>query len=405
MDVGTARRRPEISILKSRISNRHLQISNLNLRISNRKPHSMTWWSLFALLIAIGPVGCTNGGPFLRNNDPTEPSIMRGQIPAETTATRTHNPQAVKTLRKAVEQYRNGQMQPALKQVLSARFIDPTLVETYLWEVEIRFDLGDRKQYKRALVEALSATQQQASAQNSLGKRCLETDLEERGIAALGRAVRLDRKNSDYAHDMAAALIELGFTDEARDVFKDAMLRMPTVTSLQLSAASLEEKHEQWAAAAKLYDVAMKHNPSNLSARRHRARCLYQIGEYGRAAHDYEICLGRKDRSISMNDYVQLGDSLLRSGDAVRAQTVFDRMSQRLPVPSKEVELLRAISRLKTDAKDEARVIINESLARWPNDRQLQSAKQLCDGEVAAQLVGHALPALSVDTLIEARKR
>lgn len=366
--------------------------SSLTLRVAMRCG--------IAMFIAATVVGCTSGRSFTGASI-SHAQATRGQNPTAPTGARTHNPQAVKELRTAIEQYRAGKLDQALANVMSARGIDPTLIETYLWEVEIRFDLGSRDQYRRSLVEALKATQEQAGAQNSLGKRCLDSGLEEEGIAALGRAVRLSRRSPEFVHDMAAALVERGFTDEASEVLKDAMLRMPHVTSLQLSAASLEEKQGHWAAAARLYDVTIKHEPANLNARRQRARCLYQTGDYARAAQDYEICLGRKDRLISLNDYVQLGDALLRANDPVRAQTVFDRISKRLPVPSKDVELLRAISRIKTETRDEARVILNESIARWPSEKNFKTALMLCNGESPTQLVGHTAPPITIDSLLD----
>ena len=339
---------------------------------------------VLGLVLAVGLLPLVSGCAGLVDLRTKSPVVPEQMIVASSTletkrSPRKQNPRAIAKLQEAADAHREGRLRTALKYTLAARRIDPTLSDTYLWEVEIRFDLQDPTRYRQSLLEAIQATRDSATAQNSIGRRMLEIGLQNEGISALRKAVSMSPQDVDFVQDLSAALIQHDFPNEAYRVLADAIQRLPNEPSLQIAAARLDERAGRWEAAVRLYDVVLKHDMHNLTCRRQRARGLYQIGAYARCADDYEICIGRKDKFISVNDYVQLGDALLRNGDPARARRVFDRVSQSLQSPVKDVELLRAFCAIKEDNVHQARGILHAALVKWPSDTSLQRALKLCD--------------------------
>jgi tetratricopeptide (TPR) repeat protein len=282
-------------------------------------------------------------------------------------------------IRRALEQYRTGELDAALSSVRAARRADPHLAVTLQMEAQICLDRGDREGYLRSLRSVVLASPQSARLQSAVGRLLVQAGQFEEGVAALKTAIALSPQTSEYVRDLAAAHLSRGQIETAADVLAQALEQTPDDELLAIALARLHESRENWESAAFYYEVALKNDPENLVWRRQLARSLYQLGEYDRASRQFADCLADDGSAISLAEHVQYGDACLRIGDFARAEHVFDQVARCSQYRLKEIELLRGFCALNQGRTTHAKGIFNTALFYWPEDKTLREAISLCD--------------------------
>ena len=296
--------------------------------------------------------------------------VTRGQQPISASTQRSAE-DAQKHVQRANKLYSQGRLRDAQAALRSAHKADPALTATFELAARVALDLGDMAAYRAALQQTLDAYPESATVQNTVGKRLVENGRWEVGVQALNRAHELAPRNAKFARDLAAACLETSATERAGQVLMQAMRRNPRDMTIPIALARFYESSENWQEAARYYGVALKTNEGNLSWRRQLARCHYNLGDYASAIDAYLVCIDSDTSSVSLTEYAEFGDACLRTGDVERAQLVYDQISRYGPVRSREVELLRAICAVRRKDLTQARSILRDALALWPNDEDL----------------------------------
>jgi len=345
-------------------------------------------------VILIAFVSCLCGCGLLdRTNHKGEVTqfVTRGQQPLSV-STELSTEDAQKHVQRANKLYSQGRLHDAQAALRSAHEADPTLTATFELAARVALDLGDMSAYRVALQQTLDAYPDSAAVQNTVGKRLVENGQWEGGVKALNRAHELAPRNAKFARDLAAACLETSATELTGQVLLQAMRRNPQDTTMPIALARFHESSENWQEAARYYGVALKANEDNLSWRRQLARCHYNLGDYASACDAYSACIDSKASSVSLTEYAEFGDVCLRTGDVERAQTVYDGISRYSPVRSREVELLRAICAVRRKDLPQARLILRDALALWPNDEDLLELVGHVATNAAPSSVGNELP-------------
>lgn len=201
------------------------------------------------------------------------------------------------------------------------------------------------------------------------------------GLLLLARAVALEPRQVRFAQDYAGALVDHGHCSAAGEVLTQAMQKNPTDKTLPITAARFYEGIGEWSRAVGCYDVALRISPENRLWRRSRAMCHYRLAECELAADDFAIAFRGRPVDGQLAEFLAWGDSCLRTGQIEEARRVFDRIAQE-QFRTPDLAVLRVVCRLQLHRLDEARAIVRQGLADWPEHRELQDlAAQLATSE------------------------
>lgn len=321
------------------------------------------------LALALTGTGCASNLPQVKSWwRPGNPVGLNLPFPAdglESTARREKD--AADEMARAFQRYRDGDVPGALTAVRRARQRDPSLSSACELEAMFTADLGDRQRQAEALYAVLAANPDSASIQHEAGQMLVHAGLGHLGLAAMERAVRLDPRHSEYARDVAGVYLERGEGASAARVLMEAQRANPSDASLSLSLARVHESAGHWEEALRNYTVALHAAPQNAAWRRQRARCLYRLADYARAAEEFNTCLEVDVQSLTTADRIEFGDACLRCGDLERAAWLFDEVAKG-GATTKELEALRAVCALRRGQTAEANQVLAAARQRWPED-------------------------------------
>jgi tetratricopeptide (TPR) repeat protein len=277
----------------------------------------------------------------------------------------------------ALEAYREGDIEQALRETERARKADPNLASAWELEAMISADAGDPVRQARALLAVADSHPGAPQIQHEAGQLLVRSQYRAAGLAALHSAIESAPRNTAYVRDLAGIYVELGQTDKAIEVLRQGLTRNPTDPTLPIALARLYESTGHWESALRFYTVSLRNNPDQAGWRRQRARCLYQLGHYADAATEFQRCLETDVGSLTKTDRIEFGDACLQTGDVSRAAWLFDEVSAE-GLATREVEILRSVCALRQGQTADAEQILAGALARWPDDVALQLLLQSC---------------------------
>lgn len=337
------------------------------------RDHAQGRYALSVLLLflaAAGP-GCATG----TGSQQVVPAVAAGQQTSGgvTPAAAVNHPDTITASRHvsaALEAYQAGDVERALRETSRAREADPGLSSTYELEAMMSADAGDPDGQARALLAVAASHPDAAHVQHAAGLLLVHTPYRREGLAALRSAIEASPRSADYVRDLAGVYVELGQTDEAIEVLRQGLSRIPTDRTLPISLARLYESVGNWESALRFYTVSLRHEPGHAGWRRQRARCLYRIGAYADAAEEFQRCLETDVVSLTQTDRIEFGDACLQTGDLGRAAWLFDELAAE-GLATREVEVLRGVCALRQGQTAEAEQIFASALERWPNDVSL----------------------------------
>lgn len=277
----------------------------------------------------------------------------------------------------ALEAYRDGDIERALRETQRARKSDPNLASAWELEAMISADAGDPVRQARALLAVADSHPDAPQIQHEAGQLLVRSHYRAAGLAALHSAIESAPRNTEYVRDLAGIYVELGQTDKAIEVLRQGLTRNPTDPTLPIALARLYETTGNWESALRFYTVSLRNNPEETGWRRQRARCLYQLGRFAEAAAEFEQCLETDVTSLTQTDRIEFGDACLQIGDVGRAGWLFDEVAAD-GLATREVEILRSVCELRQGQTAEAERILMEALARWPDDVALALLLENC---------------------------
>jgi tetratricopeptide (TPR) repeat protein len=270
----------------------------------------------------------------------------------------------------AMQEYQQGDIAHALDSVRRAREIDPQLQTALELEALFLADLGQTAMSVDAMRALLQAHPQSAHLQSRVGQMLVRSGAQAEGLAAMQRGVMLAPQQTVYARELAGVLVDLGDSRGAILALKAGLERNPTDEMLPVSLARLHEAAGEWEPALNYYTLTLQRHPDNVAWRRQRARCLYRLGDFGRAIREFQTCLEADVNSLGLADRIEFGDACLRAGDVDRASWVFGEIAASGRA-TKEIETLRGVCELRRGDAEAAGRIFTAALQRWPDDASL----------------------------------
>ena len=348
--------------------------------------------------LAIVP-GCGTMQPAAPSVWATHQQEIRGQEPGIFTSLRDRiiAPTATELVQRAADQYRQGQTEAALTTLRRARRVDPTLITSWELEAEITLDTGDADNCRTALRALQDANPQSARTHFSVGQKLQQLGDTERAITAFERAHKLEPRRAEYTRQLAAAHLSTGDRQSATVVLTRGLQLAPSDLQLATLAARLHEEEGRFREAAEAYSRAVAADPKNMQWRRHRGRCMYQLGIYEQAAGDMAAVYLHDRNLLTVVDFIYYGDACLRINDVYSARVVFDDLATNHPQRMREVELMRGLCAIKQQRISDAHDIISSALARWPGDPQLTQLMGYCRGDHESGTTGDSVALVSFE--------
>lgn len=197
-------------------------------------------------------------------------------------------------------------------------------------------------------------------------------------VASLRNAVALEPRNTLFAQDLFAALIDLKLQDQAEAVLQEALQRNPRDRVLPMTAARLYESRKDWSSAVFYYDVALRNDPANPVWRRHRAICHFRQGEYEKARTDFSRSLANSPVKPQLSEHLAWAESALKTEDHEEAARVLELIVREGEFRTADIEVLRGACLLKQGKVEAAAEIVIKAQLEWPRHAGLwQLSKQI----------------------------
>lgn len=267
----------------------------------------------------------------------------------------------------ALKKYQAGDIDGALAAVRRAQQIDPESSAAYELEALIVADTGDQAGEVAALHAVLASHPTVPHVQSAAGRMLIRAGAVDEGLAAMEHAVQLAPQTTEYARDLAGMYVDLGNLNAAIGVLTAAQQRNPQDAQLAVALARLHESAGNWDQALANYTVTLQREPRNSAWRRQRARCLYRVEDFERAASEFQRCQETDVTCLTFADRIEFGDCCLRMGDVERASQIFSELSQE-GIATRELTILSGICELHRGNRKGAEEIFAEAARRWPDD-------------------------------------
>lgn len=267
----------------------------------------------------------------------------------------------------ALRNYQAGDIEKALEGVRRAQDLDPHSSSAHELEALFVADIGDQPGQIAALRGVLEAHPDVPHLQSAAGRMLIRAGAVEEGLAAMERAVRLSPQTTEYARDLAGVYVDLGNLAAAIGVLTAAQQRNPQDAQLAVALARLHETAGNWDQALVYYTATLQREPRNPAWRRQRARCLYRVEDFERAATEFQRCQETDVACLTFADRIEFGDSCLRMGDVERASQIFSELSEE-GIATRELTILSGICELHRGNRKGAEEIFADAARRWPDD-------------------------------------
>ncbi|MCA9114042.1 MAG: hypothetical protein KDA79_03085 [Planctomycetaceae bacterium] len=281
---------------------------------------------------------------------------------------------AAAALSAAIQNYHAGQPEAALASLSRARQLDPgprTAVPALELTARIRFDQADHRQGVAALQELVLAAGNDADLLNRCGTQLMRAGATAEALPPLRRAADLAPRQSNYARDLAAALVQSGQSAMALSVLEAAAEHSPASAELTAAMGLISEQQHRWTDAAGYYRHAVAHGLNSVSWQRRLAESQYHAELYTEASQIYARILGRDFRQGTLEERVRFADAAIRTRQFQLALEVLDNLTAELPHSSAELETLRATCAWELGHHPQAEGIVADALRHWPDDEQL----------------------------------
>lgn len=384
-------------------------------------------WRLPAALLAVQTLaGCQL--PVAENAGVRFPDAIHSELNAgakRRAPDSSHHPQQVSRI---ISLIHAGKREEAREELIDILAVDPSNASAVELLADVSRDLNDHRLHRAALARLLTLQPKSAAALNRIGKRLLTSiqtqaplptsvrdafpasdrqsahqSNEDRGfsndtslelaVTALRQAVELEPRNTLFAQDLFAALIESGQTHDAELVLHEALQRNPRDRVLPMAAARLYESREDWSSAVFYYDVALRNDPANPVWRRHRAICHFRQGEYEKACADFSRSLAGSPVKPQLSEHLAWAEAALQTSDHDEAQRVLNLIVTEGELRTAEIEVLRGTCLLKQGHVQEAADIVLKAQIDWPRHaglwklaRQVEAAATPHTTEAAGSL-------------------
>jgi tetratricopeptide (TPR) repeat protein len=181
------------------------------------------------------------------------------------------------------------------------------------------------------------------------------------------RAVQLAPQVTEYARDLAGMHVDQGNLTAAIGVLTAAQQRNPQDAMLAIALARLHESAGNWDQALTHYTATLQREPRNSAWRRQRARCLYRLEDFNRAATEFQRCQETDVACLTFADRIEFGDACLRTGDVERASQIFAELAEE-GIATRELTVLRGICELHRGNLNGAEEIFSQAARQWPDD-------------------------------------
>lgn len=231
-----------------------------------------------------------------------------------------------------------------------------------------------------------------ATADTSVGSGSLDQtsadDTRALAIASLKNAVALEPRNTLFAQDLFAALIDLGKSDQAEQLLHESLLQNPQDKVLPMTAARLYESKKDWSSAVFYYDVALRNDPSNPVWRRQRAVCHFRQGSFEKAQADFSRSLANSPVKPQLSEHLAWAESALKTEDHKEASRVLDLIVTEGEYRTADLEVLRGTCLLKQGNVEAASEIVLQAQLEWPKHAGLwRLAKQIKAAEMGTPII------------------
>lgn len=219
-------------------------------------------------------------------------------------------------------------------------------------------------------------------------------------ISALTKAVELEPRNTLFAQDLFAALINQGQHQQAEQVLHEVLQRNPQDKVLPMAAARLFEAREDWSSAVFYYDLALRNDPSNPVWRRQRAVCHFRQGSYEKARTDFSRSLSGSPVKPQLSEHLAWAEAALKTEDHEEAARVLELIVKEGELRTADIEVLRGTCLLRQGNIEAAAEVVIQAQLEWPKHAGLwQLAKQIKAAENGESLTRPANVSLDLASL------
>ncbi len=323
------------------------------------RSRSMRWRRLAAALLLAGSAAHSGCSTFQRVSWLDEERAHESRVNAAV--------QAGDQVSIAMHRYQAGDINGALDAARKAQKIDPQLSAARELEALFLADIGDTPNHLAALRGVASASPDVPHLQSAVGRMMIRAGSPDEGLTAMHRAVQLAPQVTDYSRDLAGAYVDQGNTPAAITVLTAAQQRNPQDASLSVALARLNESAGNWDQALTHYTATLQREPRNSSWRRQRARCLYRLEDFTRAATEFQRCQETDVNCLTFADRIEFGDACLRTGDVERASQIFAELSES-GIGTRELTILQGVCELHRGNRAGAEEIFAAAARKWPDD-------------------------------------
>lgn len=292
--------------------------------------------------------------------------------------------------------------------ILATHPADTSAVELL---AEVSQKLGDYRLQQAALKRLIALRPDSAMVANRCGKKLLNSvrlrsaaadtsvelvsfdqtsadDTSTLAIASLKNAVALEPRNTLFAQDLFAALIDLGKSDQAEQVLHESLLQNPQDKVLPMTAARLYESKKDWSSAVFYYDVALRNDPSNPVWRRQRAVCHFRQGSFEKAQADFSRSLANSPVKPQLSEHLAWAEAALKTEDHQEASRVLDLIVTEGEFRTADLEVLRGSCLLKQGNVEAAAEVVLQAQLEWPKHAGLwRLAKQIKEAEMGTPII------------------
>jgi tetratricopeptide (TPR) repeat protein len=292
--------------------------------------------------------------------------------------------------------------------ILATHPADTSAVELL---AEVSQKLGDYRLQQAALKRLIALRPDSAMVANRCGKKLLNSvrlrsaaadtsvgsdsfdqtsvdDARTLAIASLQNAVALEPRNTLFAQDLFAALIDLGKSDQAEQVLHESLLQNPQDKVLPMTAARLYESQKDWSSAVFYYDVALRNDPSNPVWRRQRAVCHFRQGSFEKAQADFSRSLANSPVKPQLSEHLAWAEAALKTEDHKEASRVLDLIVTEGEFRTADLEVLRGSCLLKQGNVEAAAEVVLQAQLEWPKHAGLwRLAKQIKEAEMGMPII------------------
>ena len=219
-------------------------------------------------------------------------------------------------------------------------------------------------------------------------------------IASLAKAVELEPRNTLFAQDLFAALIDQGQQAQAEQVLHDALQRNPQDKVLPMAAARLFESRADWSSAVFYYDVALRNDPANPVWRRQRAVCHFRQGSFEKAQTDFSRSLAGSPVKPQLSEHLAWAEAAIKTEDHEEAARVLELIVKEGELRTADIEVLRGTCLLRQGNIEAAAEVVIQAQLEWPRHAGLwQLSKQIKAAENGDQFTPPANVSLDLASL------